>query len=73
MGPSKIAPKITGIWVVVALVMGSGIKPRGVLAMTMMMAASMATPTSQRVSFFRFFIFDYLLLPLLPERMQRNI
>ena len=28
---------------------------------------------SQRVSFFRFFIFDYLLLPLLPERMQRNI
>ena len=41
--------------------------------MTMMMAANSATPTSQRVSFFRFFIFDYLLLPLLPERMQRNI
>ena len=72
-GPRRIAPRMTGIWVVVALVMGRGIKPKGVLAMTMMMAASMATPTSQRVSFFRFFIFDYLLLPLLPKRMQRNI
>ena len=64
---------MTGIWVVVALVMGRGIKPKGVLAMTMMMAANSATLTSQRVSFLRFFIFNYLLLPLLPERMQRNI
>ena len=64
-GPSKIAPRMTGIWVVVALMMGSWIMPRGVLASRTTMAAIMATPTIQWVSCLRVFIFNYLLLPLL--------
>ena len=31
-GPKRMAPRITGMWTVVALVMGRGIMPRGVLA-----------------------------------------
>ena len=67
-GPSRIAPRMTGMWVVVALMMGSWIMPRGVLASRMTMAAIMATPTIQWVSCLRVFIFNYLLLPLFQFR-----
>ena len=64
-GPKRMAPRITGMWTVVALVMTSGIMPRGVLASSTTMAAIMATPAIHLASFLRFFIFNYLLLSLL--------
>ena len=64
VGPSKIAPRITGMWTVVALVTTRGIIPRGVLASTTMMAANIATAAIQRVSLLRVFICNYLLLSL---------
>ena len=57
-GPSKIAPKITGICTVVALITGSCIIPKGVFASRMTTAIISATLASQRVSFF--FLFNFL-------------
>lgn len=71
-GPKRMAPSITGMWTVVALVTTRGIMPNGVLASSTTMAAIMATPAIHLASFLRFFIFNYLLLSLPLKRMQRN-
>ena len=44
-GPKSAAPMITGIWTVVALMMGSWIMPSGVFASRMTMAAIKARLT----------------------------
>ena len=51
-GPKRIAPMITGMCTVVALIIGSWIIPSGVLARRMTIAAISATLTRYRVSFF---------------------
>ena len=58
-GPNKIAPRITGICTVVALMIGSCIIPSGVFARTITIAAISATLTIQLVSCFFVFIFNF--------------
>ena len=58
VGPKIIAPRITGMWTVVALIIGSCIIPSGVLASTITMAAISAIQTMCRVSYF-LFIFSF--------------
>ena len=57
-GPSKIAPNMTGICTVVALMTGSCIIPNGVFANRMTTAIISATLASQRVSLFLLFNFS---------------
>ena len=45
-GPQKIAPKITGIWIIVPLITTKGINPNGVNAITTIMAVNKAVRTS---------------------------
>ena len=48
LGPSIIAPRITGTWTMVALMIGSWIYPIGVKANNRMMAANRANSTKSR-------------------------
>lgn len=56
LGPSKMAPIITGMCTVVAFTIGRCIMPRGVFASTITIADISATLTIQRVSCFLVFI-----------------
>ena len=56
-GPSSTAPTMTGMWSVVARMRGRGISPMPVSWRTSCSATNRATPTSQRVSCLRVFIF----------------
>ena len=58
-GPSKIAPMMTGMCTVVALMIGSCIIPRGVFAKRITIATRSATRTIQPVPFFVLFIFSF--------------
>ena len=57
-GPNKIAPIITGMCTVVALMIGSCIIPSGVFARTITIAATSATLTIQLVLCFFVFMFN---------------
>ena len=65
-GPSRTAPRITGMCMVVALMTGSGMKPRPVMPMTSRTPQNIARVAMYRVSNFCVFISNYLLLPFLP-------
>ena len=67
IGPSTIAPIMTGICTVVAFTIGNCIIPRGVFANKITIAIINATVTVQRVSFFCLFIF-HILLVIAPYR-----
>ncbi len=72
-GPNRTAPMITGMWTVVALIIGSCIIPRGVFASTMMIAAISATLTIQRVSCLCSFIIQFLLVIILISMRYNTI
>ena len=69
-GPSTIAPIITGICTVVALIIGNWIIPSGVFASRIMIAIIRATLTVQRVSFLFVFVIFLFLLVIVPIRIQ---
>lgn len=52
-GPQNNAPKITGMWMMVALITTSGMYPSGVNAIMIMIAANRAVSTSSAVLLFR--------------------
>ena len=53
-GPRKIAPRITGMWIIVALITPSGMYPSGVKAMIIMIAVKSAVSTKSSVFFLIF-------------------